>query len=328
MVSNKIIIQELLKDNLGVVICMNLVHAVRCGLLRENVVKEVLHQWWMPFLNGAKSLSLDSLLGLYESTILERAAKGKNSFCQSVFRRENEQETHTGFYTIKSYHSCWMHVLSGAYFEGSHDFLPDPQSNSFERVINEYLAVGMFEKKLCIESSSTFSREYGVYWICPQDNLRPFLTDSDRATRIRDFLGLAHFNVDDYLIAVKITPDHVSNDSDKTMAIRPTPIDAGLHNRFKCISDSHGAGSKHEYGLTFDMKKQVQELGNSDGGKEYVVSESKAKKVSKFEMMPLGWVGKPSNTSHAADIDFISRLESIGGISRDDIESDLERIML
>lgn len=308
------------EDIEGLVMAFNMVHAVNFGVLSSDKVSKFLNDWWNPYLLGEdEDLSYEDLKSSFYTTIYDGESSLKNYLLGSKILRTTTNKEHNMFYSLKEYHKLYAYTLS----EGSSangDILPEPDQEdpeSLDQQIELMKENNIFDTYFNISEGQKFSLEHSVYWVCPELDLTSIFKKPDSATRATAFLGLSHFSFNSYVIAVKLPPEYMENDSESNVALRSTPLDAGFHSRFKCLADNKQANC--ESGYTVDLAKLESNTPNADGGREFVVKESRARAVTNVLLQPLGRV---ISCPIGDDNEFIQRLEKTGGIKMADIATE------
>lgn len=312
----------------GKILAFNMVHAVIFGVLSKAKASEFILDWWRQYLSGDDDeLSLDNLENTFYAVLWEGEESSKIYLSATQITRTTTNKEHGLFYSVKEYDSLYKYPLNGYVFDNG-EVLPSPDSIDLETEIEHMKKVNIFDGQFKLPSGQRFSQEHGVYWVCPEKDLDDVFAGADIATRARDFLGLADIGSDSFIMAVKLEPKYMENLKGKNAAVRPTPLDAGFHSRFKCVADkSFRKIYDHESGYTFDLEKQSKKEINADGGREFIVKENHAIPVSSLILVPIGKTTSSVDSSNLAEIDFIKRLERIGGISETGLATEFKALI-
>lgn len=136
--------------------------------------------------------------------------------------------------------------------------------------------------------------------------------------RLRDFLGLCHYNKDQGLAI------YIYNGSwlNGVINARPTCIDSLPHTRFKAIQDTLIYRADVHWGHTVDLEKLSSGLPNIDGGPERISLPL----VPKNDQIRIRFLGNLQyDSSNVSNSVFTSRLR--GARSNPVISSELKRII-
>jgi len=322
--SKKEIINTLLTSKEGVegiVLAFNIISAVKYDVLSENKISEFLNDWWSSYLSGDETdLTYVRLQNTFDAVIWEGEVTSKNYLASSIIKRTSLNTEHNYFYSLKEYDQLYKYVLSEGVMDNG-EVLPSPDSIDFDRKIDIMFKNNSFDSTFQVSERQHFSKEHSVYWVCPENDLLSILLMPNSSETASAFLGLSHFKNGSYIMAVKLGPEYMEENSGANAALRPTPLDAGYHSRFKCLSDS----GKHdsECGFTVDLTKLEQKETNIDGGREFIVNENNATPVNSLLLQPLG---RLKNFSVGDNDEFIRRLEIMGEIDKKDLATALENL--
>jgi hypothetical protein len=299
----------LLKEPVGQIVAFNILASREKNLLSEKLLKNFLSYSLAAFTEN-KIANTEDLISQFEDVARgKRPINGSKKFFLFTCKRHAPSVTETSTVSnVIELGTLKRNILKDSITVSGHGALlsnPDPTDPAIEYAINE---LNTISDKYRFGAKLGGNPKRPLFWITPSIKKERLVAISAKcADRVRDRLGLIHYENNNALVEIQIPGNVILGHE----SARPTFIEAVSHSRFRVSPDTIKAKKRSAWGWTVDLAKFADQLPQIDGLPERVVKPIDCNEDIGLKFRPIGCTtSSRGNGLQDNDVAFVKRLSN------------------